>query len=39
MAITSVRGSSLGLRFGFCEGHRSPFKEELNMTPAAGAII
>lgn len=38
MAITSVRGPSLGSGFGFCEGHTSPFKEELPMPPAAGAL-
>lgn len=37
-AITSARGPSLGLRFGFCEGYRSPFKEELTTPPAASAI-
>lgn len=37
MAITPVRGPSLGLSFGFCEGHRPPFKEELTMPTAVGA--
>lgn len=38
MVITDHVGEWHTVRFGFCEGYRSPFKEELTTLPATSAI-